>query len=33
MVTHEELYLLLGFIVALITLLFEVFKYIDKKKK
>ncbi len=33
MVTHEELYLLLGFIVALLTLLLEVFKYFDKKKK
>ena len=33
MVTHEELYLLLGFIVALLTLLFEVFKYFDRKKK
>ncbi len=33
MVTHEELYLLLGFIVALLTLLLEVFKYFDRKKK
>ena len=33
MVTHEELYLLFGFIVALLTLLFEVFKYFDRKKK
>ena len=33
MVTHEELYLLLSFIVALITLLFAVFKYFDRKKK
>ena len=34
METHEELYLLLSFIIALIALLFEVFKYIfDRKKK
>ena len=33
MVTHEELYLLFGFIVALLTLLFAVFKYFDRKKK